>query len=101
MHNKRNKRSNKQESTITNVFTKEQYKYITKAFDNIQPWLNSIKSFDTIQPEIPSLSISMFLSFWEGQLMENNGIDNKKIIVNDIMIFLSGFDTKKLHGSKK
>ncbi len=88
MHNRRNKRSNKQGTTITNVFTKKQYKDITKAFD-------------TIQPEIPSLSISMFLSFWEGQLMENNGIDSKKIIVNDIMIFLSGFDTKKLHGSKK
>lgn len=88
MHNKRNKRSNKQGSAITGEFTKDQFVDITNAFE-------------TIHQEHPCLNITMYLNFWGGQLMENDGIDNKKIIVNDITIFLSGFDAKKLHRRRK
>jgi hypothetical protein len=90
MHNKRNKRNNKQGNTITEEFTKDQSVGVINTFENIT------NTFETIYQKYPlSLNVTMYLNFWGGQLMENDGIDNKKIIVNDITIFLSGFDVIK------
>ena len=73
MYNKRNKRHNKQQPAVIDLSQK----------------------FETLHPDHGSLGVVMYINTWGLQYTENNAIDNKKIIVNDNVLFLSGFQPEK------
>ena len=55
------------------------------------------QKFDAIHSDYPSLGSMMFLNFWCDQEYENECITTKKIIVNDNLLYLSGFEVRKVH----